>query len=85
MDWIEISFGFLSFPLHSVSGHHKKDNKTTTTGAISKIKTIITNNQSVWSLARVKDGGIEGMNNKKLVGLEGRLEEVVSCVYTISF
>ena len=33
----------------------------------------------------MKDGGIEGMNNKKLVGLGGRLEEVVSCVYTISF
>ena len=30
-------------------------------------------------------GGIEGMNNKKLVGLEGRLEEEVSCVYTILF
>ena len=74
MDWIEISFGFLSSPLHSISGHHKKDNKTTTTEAISKIKTIIMNNQSVWSLARVKDRGIEGMNNKKLVGLEGRFD-----------
>ena len=81
--WNFVRFPFLSSPLHFWSSQERQQNNNNR-GDIKNKNNY--NEQPIRLESGEGEGwGDRGMNNKKSVGLGGRLEGVVSCVYTISF
>ena len=81
--WNFVRPPFLSSPLRFWSSQERQQNNNNR-GDIKNKNNY--NEQPIRLESGEGEGwGDRGMNNKKSVGLGGRLEGVVSCVYTISF